>query len=93
MPDNCHSCTDKTCLASGKPCKDIENILAKHGIRSRNYLRPRVSTHRSNIDKLGKWKEVDVPDIESLILSDPERPKTAEKAFRYLHSLFPIEFK
>lgn len=39
----CNTCTNQTCLKTGKPCKEVEKHLKSQGIKSANWIRPEVS--------------------------------------------------
>ena len=53
----CLDCTKKTCLKTGKPCKNVERILRRLGIYSRDWIRPRVSSKKAK-DGKGPWREI-----------------------------------
>jgi hypothetical protein len=42
---SCQDCVNQTCLKEGKPCQEIENLLKKQGIYSREWIRPKISAH------------------------------------------------
>ena len=41
-----------------KPCQAMENILKADGIKSANWIRPRVSPKRDKKDGVGRWREI-----------------------------------
>ena len=54
----CNDCKDKVCLKTGKPCKKMEIYLRSKGIKSRDWIRPRVSPKKDEKDKMGRWREI-----------------------------------
>lgn len=52
----CEICETKSCLQTGKPCKEVEQILRSDGIRSSNYIRPENSKKQRK--KWGRYKEI-----------------------------------
>jgi len=40
---DCSNCTNKTCLKTKKPCKEIELELNKQGIHRADWIRPRMT--------------------------------------------------
>ena len=52
----CNTCTNRpTCSTI---CKKVKQELAKDGIKSANWIRPRVSPKRDKKEGLGRWREV-----------------------------------
>jgi len=52
----CTDCNDKVCLKSGKPCKEIEELLRQEKIFSRDYIRPKMPGKKRK--DWGKWREI-----------------------------------
>jgi len=48
MSSFCLTCTNKTCLDTGKPCKRVRDYMRKHGIYSADWIRPEVSPKKRN---------------------------------------------
>ena len=65
---DCQTCTTKTCLNTGKPCRDIELMMKKEGIYGRDWIRPRVSPVKMTKDQMGKWREMPVENIDDVAI-------------------------
>jgi len=63
---DCQTCTNKTCLNTGKPCRDIELMMKKEGIYSRDWIRPRVSPLKMTRDQLARNRETPVENIDGV---------------------------
>jgi hypothetical protein len=51
----CETCTDRTCEKTGRPCKDLEELLRKEGIYRAEWIRPKMSYFKR---QMGEWKEI-----------------------------------
>ena len=66
----CEDCTNKTCIKSGKPCKEIEGLLQKEGIFGRDWIRP-MRSFKARGDGKGKFREVPFSAIK---IFDNDKP-------------------
>ena len=69
---DCSSCLNKTCIKTGKPCQEIELMMKKEGIYSRDWIRPMRS---SALRKDGKYQAKEVP-FSSLTSEDKKELRT-----------------
>jgi len=63
----CQTCKEQTCLKTGKPCDEIETLLRSEGVKSRDWIRPRVSperTKREDKSESNYLREIPVENIE-----------------------------
>jgi len=58
MKTICQECKDKVCLKTGKPCKEVEQMLSSQGIHSADWIRPEMP---KNERKPGKSKFREIP--------------------------------
>jgi len=55
----CQKCKDQTCLKTGKPCDEIEKFLRSEGIKSRDWIRPKISNKLDNErGGYGRYREI-----------------------------------
>jgi len=55
----CQNCKDQTCLKTGKPCEEIETLLRSEGVKSRDWIRPKISNKLdSERGGYGRYREI-----------------------------------
>ena len=58
---DCRKCKKKICLEIKKPCSCIENKLRKEGIKSSNWIRPKMPSDKRHDGNI--WRELPFPDV------------------------------
>lgn len=53
----CAVCKRQTCIKKVKVCEKVERILRRAGIKSANWIRPMMPSHKRQ-DGNGKWREI-----------------------------------
>jgi hypothetical protein len=59
----CETCQNKTCLKSGKPCKEVEKLMRAEGIYSADYIRPQMPSGKKNV--WGNWREIPTSNLNT----------------------------
>jgi len=62
MRTPCDKCKNKTCKITSTPCKKIEILLKAEGIKSKDWIRPKVAS-KNRSDGLGKWREIPMSSL------------------------------
>jgi len=62
---DCSDCTNKTCLKTKKPCKEIEALMSKQGIYSIDYIRPQNSS-KNRFEGYGQNREIPVDNVDDV---------------------------
>ena len=71
---DCLKCKNKTCLKDGKPCKRVELYLQSQGIKSQEWIRPKMPHARRNGSP---YREIPFSSLGRTI--DGEMPTRREK--------------
>ena len=53
----CQKCKEKTCLETGKPCKEVEKLLNSKKIYKSDFIRPMMSSEKRERG-LSKFREI-----------------------------------
>lgn len=59
---SCADCVNKACIKSGKPCEKIEKLMSLEGIKSRDWIRPRMN---NALTGKKEWREVPFSSLKN----------------------------
>lgn len=53
---NCEKCKSKPCIKKGTPCRKVEKWLQKEGIKSSDWIRPKMPSRKRKNKNV--WREL-----------------------------------